>query len=577
MREISLPLTTWKFREKRPDREEILEKELKIHPVLSRILARRGITEPDEARKFLYPSLYDLPSPFLMKDMKKGVDRLIHAIYNHEKVLIYGDYDADGITGVSILMRFLSGITPHLEFYIPDRIDEGYGLNTEVISRFKQQGVSLIITVDCGISDMEEVSYAHALGIDVIILDHHEVPAIVPPAAAVINPKQSTCAFPFKHLAAVGIAFNFLIALRGRLRAAGFWTSRPYPNLKEYLDLVALGTIGDICSLTGENRIFVKIGLNLITEAKRVGIKALKEVAGLANEVIDVNRASFALVPRINAAGRVGSPREAVELLTSEDYPHALELARRLEGYNRKRQAMEREILEEIVSKIKGSLDLSGRKSFVMASQNWHPGIIGIVASRIADRFGRPTILISLKDGVGKGSGRSINNFNIYEGLQRLSPLLISFGGHQSAAGISILEKDIASFSQLFEEIVDEKSAAMKVTPHTFIDAHCHLMHLNLDLMDQLVLLAPFGQDNPEPVLWTKEVSVTDISVVGNNHLRLKVKGDNAVHTSIWFNQGDLSRFINEGLFSIAFTPQINEWNGFSEVQLMMRDLFFHE
>ncbi|HOJ51391.1 MAG TPA: single-stranded-DNA-specific exonuclease RecJ [Syntrophales bacterium] len=575
---LSLPLTKWKFRDEKPAQEEALKEELRIRAVLSSVLVRRGISEPDLAQKFLHPSLHDLHPPLTMAGMKVGVERVLRALYNKEKILIYGDYDADGITGVAIILKFLRELTPQVEYYIPDRIEEGYGLSRSVIDRFQAEGGSLIITVDCGISDFEAVSHARNIGVDTIILDHHEVPPTLPPAVAIINPKQSSCRFPFKQLAAVGIAFNFLIALRGKLRSLGFWTHKKYPNLKEYLDLVALGTIGDICPLTDENRIMAKVGLNLLTEGHRTGIKALKEIAGLGDQAIDANRASYGLIPRINAAGRVGSARDAVELLLCEDYTTALELARKLEVYNRQRQAMEREILEEIMAEVNCMEDFSLKKSLVLASPNWHPGIIGIVASRLVDRFGRPAILISLKDGIGKGSGRSVMDFNIYEGLKRCASLLISFGGHQYAAGISIREEDVAAFSRLLDEVIEESALSINMKPQTYIDAHCHLRELDYDLIEQLNLLAPFGQGNPEPILWAKGVNITDVTVVGNNHLRLKVKDDHATTcNSIWFNQGELCGLLGEGRSDIAFTPQLNEWNGFSEVQLMLRDISLRE
>ncbi|MCX7982058.1 MAG: single-stranded-DNA-specific exonuclease RecJ [Syntrophales bacterium] len=570
---LSLPLTIWKFRDEKPDWEEVLKNELKLHPVLSSILARRGIVELEQARKFLNPSLYDLHSPLSMEGMKGGTERVIRAVYNKEKILIYGDYDADGITGVAVLYKFLRDLGTHVEYYIPDRIDEGYGLNKSVLERFHSEGGSLVITVDCGISDLEAISYARTLGLDVIVLDHHEVPPHLPPAIAVINPKQFSCRFPFKNLAAVGIAFNFLIALRGKLRSSGFWSHGRYPNLKEYLDLVALGTIGDICPLTDENRIIVKIGLNLLTEGRRVGIKALKEISGLDNQVIDANRASFGLIPRINAAGRVGSARDAVELLLAEDYSLALELARKLEIYNRQRQTMEREILEEIFVEVSRMRDFHRKKSLVLASPHWHPGIIGIVASRLVDKFGRPAILISLRDGIGKGSGRSVADFNLYEGLKRCSPLLITFGGHQYAAGISIREENLEAFSRLLEEVIEENMGDTLSGPQTYIDASCRLSELTWDFIEQVKLLAPFGQGNPEPILCAHGVSIMDINVVGGNHLRLKIKDDSTVCNSIWFNQGELYSLVSEGCSDIAFTPQLNEWNGFSEVQLMLRDL----
>ncbi len=574
-KKTALPLTSWKFGASRNDLADIITSEFKIHPMLSRILVSRNITDLEEVRKYLHPSLHDLPSPFLMEHMKCGVERLLQAITNHERVMVYGDYDADGITAVVVLVKFLRHLMETVQYYIPHRVEEGYGLNKKAIDRFKEEGVSLIITVDCGISDIEAIGYAKERGIDTIILDHHEVPPTLPPAVAVINPKRPSCRFPFKHLAAVGIVFNFLIALRGSLRSAGFWPAGNHPNLKAYLDLVALGTIGDICPLIGENRIITKIGLNLITEGRRIGVRALKEVAGLDSQPIDSIRASYSLIPRINAAGRIGSPRDAVELLLCDDYTVALETARKLDNYNRQRQAMEREVLEEILEHISRSEETGRKKSFVFASKHWHPGIIGIVASRLVDRFGRPAVLISLKDGIGKGSGRSISSFNIYEGLKRCAPLLVSFGGHRYAAGMSIREEDIDNFSVLLDRIVDETVAATADAHQTCIDTQCRLKELTADFVSQLGILAPFGSGNPEPVLCATRVNIKNASVVGNNHLRLQVMDDGITCNSIWFNQGNLYAFMGNGWSDILFTPQLNEWNGLSEIQLMIKDLSY--
>jgi single-stranded-DNA-specific exonuclease len=490
--------------------------------------------------------------------------------------MIYGDYDADGITAIVVLMKFLKAITPHVAYYIPDRIDEGYGLNRSAIDHLKSEGVHLIVTVDCGVSDVDEVAYARSCGLDTIILDHHEVPAVLPDACAVINPNQSDCHFPFKHLAGVGIAFNFLIALRGGLRKEGFWNGKYYPNLKEYLDLVALGTIGDISPLIGENRTFTKIGLDLITENKRVGLQALKEICGIENQVIDSNKASYNLIPRINAAGRIGTPREAVELLLTDDYHEALELARSLDAYNRKRQTMERAILTEILDEINKTMDPAKKRSLVFASRNWHPGVIGIVASRLVDRFCRPAILISLRDGVGKGSGRSISDFNIYQGLKKCDSLLLSYGGHQYAAGISIKEEDIEEFSKLLESIVEENIQLENMVSQTVIDAQCQLSDINHDLLTQIAMLAPFGSRNPEPVLCARNVSISASNIVGNNHLKMKINGDGVWCNSIWFSRGNFLHSVNKAMTDIVFTPQVNFWNGSSEIQLKMKDILIN-
>jgi len=568
-----LPTTRWKLSEVKEDIRALFASEFKLNPIVSQILINRGITDLETARRFLNPSLHDLHSPFLMKDMKEGVTRLIRAIQGGEKVAIYGDYDADGITSLAILYRFLREIHESVMYYIPDRVDEGYSLNRKAIDRLKAQDVRLIVTVDCGVSDREEIEYARTQGIDTIVLDHHEVPASLPAAAAVINPNRGDCPFPFKHLAGVGIVFNFLIALRGALRNIGFWAQRPYPNLKDYLDLVALGTIGDLSPLVDENRIFARIGLELLNEDRRVGLKALRDTAGLGNTVIDSGVASFALIPRINAAGRVGAPDDAVRLLLTEDPVEAQRIASRLDACNRERQRLEKTIFDEIMARIDSMGDAKEKGALVLASPEWHPGVIGIVASRVVDRFYRPTILISLKDGIGKGSGRSIAEFNLYEGLKLCDPLLISYGGHRYAAGISVKEGDIEKLSEVLGDIVKEGLVVQELVQETCIDAQCSLSRITHDLVSQFDRLAPFGIRNPEPIICSRNVQVSYPTVVGNRHLKMRVYGDGVSCSSIWFNRGDYAQDIEGVRLDIAFTPQINTWNGTSNIQLKVRDI----
>lgn len=568
-----LPITRWRLREENKDGQELLIRELGLSKIISRILISRDIVNPDDARRYLSPSLRDLHNPFLMQDMKKAVHRLILAIHRQENVVIYGDYDADGITSVVVLLRFLRQLYESVTYYIPDRITEGYGLNLAAVERMHSEGISLIITVDCGISDHEPIAYARKLGMDTIILDHHQLSDTLPEAVAVVNPNRTDCPFPFKHLAAVGIVFNFLIALRSALRQEGFWKNDLYPNLKEYLDLVALGTIGDIAPLVDENRIFVKIGLDLMTEDRRMGIRALKLVSGIEHQVIDSSKASFCLIPRINAAGRVASAKEAVELLLAEKPEQAEELAWKLDGFNRKRQAMEKLIFSEILEQVGDQFDTGKIGPLVFASPNWHPGVIGIVASRMVDRFGRPAILISLKDGIGKGSGRSIADFNIYQGLKRCDSLLLSYGGHHYAAGISIREEDIAKFSTLFREVVHENSPETDFTAFTTIDAQCSLTEINHELLSQFDQLAPFGSRNPEPILCVRSVRIASPSIVGNNHLKMRVSSNGVSRNSIWFSNGQFLPELSTALLDIVFTPQINYWNGTSDIQLKVRDV----
>jgi single-stranded-DNA-specific exonuclease len=570
----ALPATQWKIKNTlNKDIENLLSNEFGIHPIISQILANREFMDMEAVRHYLYPSLNDLYNPFLMKDMKAGIARLLKAIYNHEKIVIYGDYDADGITSVAILFKFIKKITSDVTYYIPDRIEEGYGLKNPAIDNFKKNNVELIITVDCGISDHEQIAYARTLGIDTIVLDHHAISGALPPAVANINPNRTDCPFPSKDLAGVGIAYNFLIALRGNLRKAGFWKNKDYPNLKEYLDIVALGTIGDIAPLIDENRIFVKIGLELITEGKRPGIKALKEISGIDGQIIDSFKASFCLIPRINAAGRIASPLDAVALLLTEDMEEARMLAAKLDTYNRRRQAMEKVILNEIMGIISNNPDFDKMNALVFASDKWHPGVVGIVASRLVDLFSRPAFVISLKNGIGKGSGRSISDFNIYKGIQQCSSLLLSYGGHNYAAGISIKEDDIAEFTLLLDEIIRESGKFSGLISQTIIDSECQLKDINMSFISQMQLLAPFGSKNPEPVLCARNIKVSSPTIVGNNHLKMCLTSNGMSCNSIWFSMGHHRNAVAGANLDIVFTPQINQWNGSSDIQLKMKDV----
>jgi single-stranded-DNA-specific exonuclease len=570
----SLPVTQWKMKDA-GDKEikNVLSKEFALHPIISQILACREINDLDDARRYLNPSLNDLHSPFLMKDMKAGISRVLQAISANEEIVIYGDYDADGITSVVILYKFLRDITPHVTYYIPDRVQEGYGLKNPVIDKFKNNNIKLIITVDCGISDIEQIAYARTLDIDTIVLDHHEISGPLPPSIANINPNRKDCEFPFKDLAGVGIAYNFLIALRGTLRKEGFWKNDNYPNLKEYLDVVALGTIGDIAPLVDENRIFARIGLELLTEGKRPGIKALKDVSGIDSHVIDSFKASFCLIPRINAAGRIASAMDAVALLLTDDAKEARMYAEKLDAYNRRRQSMEKIILKEILEKIGNTPDMEKMNSLVFASDKWHPGVVGIVASRLVDLFSRPAFVISLSNGIGKGSGRSVSDFNIYEGIQQCASLLLSYGGHCHAAGISIKEDDIDEFACLLDEIIRNSAQTPEMVSSTLIDAECSLEDINLDLINQMKTLAPFGSRNPEPILCARNLKVALPSIVGNNHLKMRLTSNGAACDSIWFAMGSYLPSLAGANLDVAFTPQINYWNGTSDIQLKMKDV----
>jgi single-stranded-DNA-specific exonuclease len=567
-----LPKTRWRLPDENKKAQDLLIQEFGVSPIISKIIINREIGDPDDVRHYLFPSLYDLHNPFLMQDMKKAVNRMISALHRKEKIVIYGDYDADGITSVVVLLHFIREIYAAATFYIPDRVSEGYGLNRAAIERFHAEGIKLIIAVDCGMANHDEIFLARQRGIDVIILDHHEPSDSLPPATAVVNPKRSDCRFPFKDLAAVGIVFNFLIALRGTLRSEGFWHKSSYPNLRDYLDLVALGTIGDIVPLVGENRIFAKFGLGLLSQGLRIGVRALKMVCGLDGKEIEASKASFALIPRINAAGRISSARYAVNLLLSESPEEAKDIALKLEGFNKKRQCMERAIFTQLLEMMSEKKTAADNELLIFSSPDWHPGVIGIVASKLADRFGKPTILISLKDGLGKGSGRSVADFNLFEGVKRCEPYLLAYGGHRYATGLLIEEEKIELFSKQLNNIINEYYRERDLAVSTAIDAQCLLADINHELLSEMQILAPFGSANPEPILCTRDVSVSNSSIVGNNHLKMRVSHNGIYRDSIWFSKGQYLSRINRSVLDIIFTPQINTWNGSDTIQLRMKD-----
>ncbi|UCD72169.1 MAG: single-stranded-DNA-specific exonuclease RecJ [Syntrophobacterales bacterium] len=561
----------WEIYPPNPTLQETFSRELEISPITAQVLANRGINQIDQANQFLRPSLSHLHSPFLMKDMDKAVDRIIQALLRREQVLIHGDYDVDGITSTAILILFFQALQFPCRYYIPHRVKEGYGLHRDTIVKFAQQGINLIITADCGISDMDEVKKAQEMGVDVIITDHHEIPDEIPPAYAVLNPKQGDCSFPFKSLAGVGVVFNLIIALRTKLREREQWNDGEIPNLRRYLDLVAMGTVADLVPLQDENRIFVRFGLEELTQGSRLSIRILKEVCGVKDGIITTGNIGFQLAPRINAAGRLGEAQKAIELLVTPELKRAEGIARELNQENSRRQRLEEDIFMEIMDWIKGDDRLLQGSSLVFSSQSWHPGLIGIVASRLVEHYYRPTILISLDGDRGKGSGRSIEGFDLYEGIKRCSPMLLSFGGHRFAIGLTIEREKIEAFKSRFEELVSQCCKPSDFIPRIRIDSEVALSTIERELIEELSLLAPFGPSNPKPIFCSRELGVMDSKIVGENNLKLKVEED-VIYDAIGFRMGHLHSLESKRI-RIAFVPQINEWRGVKSIQLELRDI----
>ena len=559
---------------KEPDKEtqRLLSQELGISTIVAQVLINRGIKDLEQAHQFLFPSLSHLHSPLMMKNMEKTLERIIKAIFENEKIIIYGDYDVDGITSVAVLITFLREVNADVSYYIPHRLSEGYGLNSEALEKISSLGTNLLVTVDCGIMDFQEIDFAQRNGIDVIITDHHEIPDVLPPAYAILNPKQKGCNFPFKSLAGVGIAFNLIIALRTKLRDMGFWNNQKVPNLKEYLDLVALGTIADIVPLTDENRIFVKFGLEQLTNSSRPGIVALKKVSGLKDAVITPGMVGFRLAPRINAAGRLSKGDDSARLLITKDLKEAEDIASVLDLENTERQQIENCIIEEAKGLVEDNEGLLSRKTIILASHDWHPGVIGIAASRLAEEYYKPTVMISMDGGIGKGSARSIEGFHLYEGLKCCADLLKGFGGHKYAAGLTIDEINIPGFQNLFEEVVKKTLSEEDFIPRIRIDANINLSELTEGFLGKLEILSPFGPSNPEPTFCSSVLSISDSAVVGNGHLKLKVKEGGILYDAIGFNMGKDIFSLNQCI-KAAFVPQVNDWNGTRTIQLRLKDI----
>ncbi len=550
--------------------KEELSKELDIPPLIAHLLINRGITNPQDGKKFLSPGLHQLYNPFLMKDMGKGVERIISALQKKEHISIYGDYDADGITACALLIDFLRSLGIRSSYYIPHRLTEGYGLNPEALKKIAAQGTKLLICVDCGISNHEEIQLASHLGMDTIVVDHHQVPPLPSPAYAILDPLQPECPFPFKGLAGVGVAFHLVVALRSRLRDSAFWVDGAEPNLLRYLDLVALGTIADVVPLVDINRVLVTYGLRQLVESLRPGIIALKEVSGIGKEEISTGHVAFRLAPRLNAGGRMANGRMGVELLLADEYGKARSIAAELDLANRERQDIEERIYREAKEVIERD-GFGKRKSLVLNSDNWHVGVIGIVASRLAEEFYRPAILISLEGDAGKGSARSIVGFHLYEALQECEGHLLTFGGHKYAAGLKISRNKIEAFRDVFEEAVKRKLEGAASTPTIFIDAEVDLDEITPEFLSYLSFFPPYGQANPRPIFSTKEkLPIRDIRILAKDTLKFTLSEKQRTYEVIGFGMGALAPQLPDAV-RIAFHPKMNDWQGVQRLQLELR------
>ena len=559
--------TTYKWLVNKTNAEYVdyVSRAASVSPAFAQVLINRGIKTPEQLSSFLNPDIGKLSDPFELPDMKTAIDRIREAKSRGERVLICGDYDADGVTATSIMMEGLKKFGIDADYFIPDRIAHGYGFGTAGVEKAKERGARLIITVDCGITSFDAVSQATALGIDVIITDHHEPvrKAIgeyeLPDAFAIVNPKLLAYNSELSNLSGAGVAFKFVMGL----------FENNIDDVHEFFDLAAIGTSADVVPVTGDNRIILKAGLKLIQSGQRAGIKALKDAAGIKPDFFKTTLLPYVLIPRINAAGRIADAADVVRLLTTDSEIEAEGLAKRLNELNSKRQ----EIEEVVYNEAKGMLqkfEIGG--AIVLASEGWHLGVVGIVASRIAEEYYRPTFILSIENGMAKGSARSIPAFDIHEGLTKCKGVLKRFGGHKQAAGLSLLSEDISRFREMISGIAADSVSDDDRVPALHIDAAVSMSDVTIDLINEIARLEPFGCGNEEPLFGGKGFEVMQPRVVGKNHLKMRLKQNGRSVDSIGFDFGGLLDAVeNAGAIDAAFHPIINEWDGGKYVQLNLK------
>lgn len=554
----------WIYYETETEKINEISNKYNINKLLARILVNRGIKTEKEIKIFLEPTRNDFYDAFLLPDMEKAVDRIIKAINNKEKVIIYGDYDVDGITSVTVLKKFLKERGLDVGFYIPNRIEEGYGLNKKAIEKIIEQAYTLIITVDCGISGIEEIEECSKIGIDTIVTDHHEQGDILPNAYAVIDAKRKDNKYPFRDLAGVGIVFKLIQAISIKLNL----DDKEY---LKYLDIVAVGTISDIVPLIDENRVIAKLGLKLIEVTKNVGLREL--IISSNYKKINSNAISFGIAPRINACGRMGYQEEALKLFLTENIIEAKEITKKLNKYNLERQEKEGNIFKQAIEKLKLE-KIENMDVIVLGDDNWYHGVIGIVASKLTETFFKPTILVCFEDNQGKGSGRSIPNFDLYEALKYCSDYLEKFGGHEMAVGLTIKKENFEKFKAKFEEIAKQNNVS-QIIPKLKIDAEISKNDLRLETVDELKKLEPFGEKNEKPYFIYKGLKINSIRALSEGkHLKLSLRDGNQLIDAIGFNLGNLAdEYLIGDKVDIVGMLEINEYNGTKKIQINLKDI----
>jgi len=573
---LSLLKKKWCLAEDRPETVTVFAKDLNIPVEVAALLINRGVATLEEAKHFLRADLSELHDPFLMAGMNKAVDRVIRAIDKGEPITVFCDYDVDGVTSAAFLTHFFRDLHCSVDAYLPERQVEGYGLNVDAVRKIYERGTRLMITADCGITGVKEVALANEIGLDVIVTDHHQVGEEgLPQAVAVLNPHRKECDYPYRFLSGVGLAFKLALGVRSGLHRAGR-KKEDLPNLKRHLDLFALGTIADVAPLTGENHILTRHGLDVLSTSAKPGLVALKEVAGIVGNV-DARSVGFGLGPRLNAAGRLGKADSGLHLLTATDLPTAKALAKELEKTNQERKEIQQETFLEAESLIRNERDLKNERVIVLASEIFHPGVIGIAAAKIVDKYHRPTVLIALEEGKGKGSGRSIPKFNLFKAFTNCSSHLTQFGGHAYAAGLSIEEKNIDAFRDAMNGVGQKFLTDDDLIPEVKLDTTLDIAQIDLTFYKNIALLEPFGAENPVPSFLSNNVKIKELKVMGKekNHVRFRaVQGQGQIGV-IAFNFANLFESLDlaNEVFDIAYELHLNSWNGREKLELQLLDI----
>ena len=555
----------WQLNEANEGLADKIANEFNISKIVASIIANKGLKDNNEIEIFLHPRRGDFHNPFLMPDMDKAVERIIQAINNKEKVAIYGDYDVDGITSSTVLYRFLRERGLHPDIYIPNRLNEGYGLNKKEIESIAKTNHTLIITVDCGITGYDEIEYAKTLGIDTVVTDHHEPPERLPDAIAVVDCKRKDNKYPFNGLAGVGVAFKLTQALAIKLNL-------PEESYLKYLDIVCVGTISDIVPLVDENRTISKLGLRLVKQTRNIGLKVLLESIGYKK--IDSNTISFGIAPRINACGRMGHEKEALKLFLTNNIEEAKQITQKLNEYNLQRQEIEKRIFDE-AQELMQNPEEQKLPCIVLRKENWHHGVIGIVSSKITDMYFKPSILMCIEEGnIAKGSGRSIPGFDIHEALENCKENIKQFGGHSMAIGITIDNNKFDDFKKQIEEYAESKQIS-EIVPVLNIDEKIQLKNINLSDIKDLELLEPFGEANKPPIFQINNLKIESIRTLSQGkHLKLDMKEENTRFSAIGFNLGNLANDYKIGdKVNIAGFLEINSFNGMESIQINIKDI----